>query len=831
MKLASVPLAVCCWLSAASAQPYPSFLLDTTRVIGSDYDDAWATQVAFGDSLGLVVWTGTYCVKGCLITRDMHVADSVCLDIGGREYYPSVLLERGIDVAWSGQSYLVAWIGKGGVYGSLVSPQGSVLRRLVVQRTGESRVYSTSVASDGDDFLVVWDELAGNRSREMYVRVSGEGALMDTARSVCHASGSTSYGDVAFGDSCYMVAFCYSDEQDGEFGLAASRIRADGSQADTTPFPIRETALSVAPVVGFVGGQFFAAWGEGQDSQDIRFARVTQSGTVIDTGGVLVGRDRRVLYFAAAGRSDTCLLAWISWESDTWRVSARRIDGSARPLDSLNLGISSTYMYSEWGTPSGISVSSPADFVVTWCHTLDTTLGFNNRDAVYRRVSSGGAVLDSTEVVLSFAASSDLRPDVASDGESFMAVWQEVRKSSPLARYLRAARFSSDGTRLDSGSFPVGDSGAFGPAVAYGGGCYMVCWTQPSGCRIEAARVSPDGTVLDTIPIFVAPSLIPVHDVDVAYGDGVFLVVWNRSYFGCWGARLLPNGARLDSTPISLDIGVRGSVAPQVASDGRDFLVTQFDMYHSYEYRAVRVSSAGLLLDTAEIRLGRVSMSQEWPAPVTYGGGVYLVYDRVDARAWRVSSEGAVLDSVTNLRLAGSTTATTFADSNFLVSSWHGRQEVAGLRISPSGVLLDSIPVVLVALTPGLSEVNSSTNCAMAADTSHNVGLVFISYERPAYMSYRVRASTFSFAPGGVRSPDHIGGLAGLAIVGPTMVSRSVPLRATNPAELFDASGRRVASLRTGLNDISQLTLGVYFVREAQAQAQAQAVRKVVLLR
>jgi len=65
----------------------------------------------------------------------------------------------------------------------------------------------------------------------------------------------------------------------------------------------------------------------------------------------------------------------------------------------------------------------------------------------------------------------------------------------------------------------------------------------------------------------------------------------------------------------------------------------------------------------------------------------------------------------------------------------------------------------------------------------------------------------------------------------PTLVSRSAPFRASISAELYDATGRKAATLRQGLNDISQLAPGVYFVRQAQAQAQAQAIRKVVVQR
>jgi DNA-binding beta-propeller fold protein YncE len=60
-----------------------------------------------------------------------------------------------------------------------------------------------------------------------------------------------------------------------------------------------------------------------------------------------------------------------------------------------------------------------------------------------------------------------------------------------------------------------------------------------------------------------------------------------------------------------------------------------------------------------------------------------------------------------------------------------------------------------------------------------------------------------------------------------TVVSRAAPFRSTTSATLFDASGRRAAILRSGPNDIGHLAPGVYYVREAQAQAQA--VRKVIL--
>jgi hypothetical protein len=54
---------------------------------------------------------------------------------------------------------------------------------------------------------------------------------------------------------------------------------------------------------------------------------------------------------------------------------------------------------------------------------------------------------------------------------------------------------------------------------------------------------------------------------------------------------------------------------------------------------------------------------------------------------------------------------------------------------------------------------------------------------------------------------------------------------AMSRAALLDISGREVMDLKPGANDVRALASGVYFVREAQAQAQTQAVRKVLVTR
>jgi hypothetical protein len=81
-------------------------------------------------------------------------------------------------------------------------------------------------------------------------------------------------------------------------------------------------------------------------------------------------------------------------------------------------------------------------------------------------------------------------------------------------------------------------------------------------------------------------------------------------------------------------------------------------------------------------------------------------------------------------------------------------------------------------------------------------------------------------------NPQATGLKLGPTIIRGVLVLPASPrLRVPPSTALLDISGREVMSLRPGANDVSRLSPGVYFVGEAQAQAQAQAVRKVVVTR
>jgi len=84
----------------------------------------------------------------------------------------------------------------------------------------------------------------------------------------------------------------------------------------------------------------------------------------------------------------------------------------------------------------------------------------------------------------------------------------------------------------------------------------------------------------------------------------------------------------------------------------------------------------------------------------------------------------------------------------------------------------------------------------------------------------------------GQTSKQQLGFHQGITIVrGALFLPEVSDIKREASSSLLDISGRKVLDLHPGANDVRALSPGVYFVREAYAQAQSKAVRKVVLMR
>jgi hypothetical protein len=164
-----------------------------------------------------------------------------------------------------------------------------------------------------------------------------------------------------------------------------------------------------------------------------------------------------------------------------------------------------------------------------------------------------------TTPVLRPAAYDQRDARIATDGEGFLAVWQELGE---FRSDVHATRLTSEGRRIDDVPLVIAATnfGEARPDVAFGAGRYLVAWQ--SGINIRFRFVGPDGTM--TEPVTVDEGENP----RVAFNGRVFLLVYAQA-LGVRAVMIDPNGNVLhwiDTTDGTL-------VPPQVVAVNDAFYV------------------------------------------------------------------------------------------------------------------------------------------------------------------------------------------------------------------------------------------------------------------
>jgi len=204
------------------------------------------------------------------------------------------------------------------------------------------------------------------------------------------------------------------------------------------------------------------------------------------------------------------------------------------------------------------------------------------------------------------------------------------------------------------------------PAVAGGGGDRLIVWNDS---RFDAPGVY--GTFRDTFgPIAEMQGFLIARGrvlgaalrPEIAFGGGVFLVVWASSD-GVYAARVDATTGVLDDPPIEVAVGGSPSKV-KVASQGSDFVLAWQDEGARRGLRSARVDATGAVATAA---------SYVWEQDVAFhgtslraapGGGYWLVYaDDAgaddDLRLLRLDASGAATDA------SPQTLLTAFADQSY----------------------------------------------------------------------------------------------------------------------------------------------------------------------
>lgn len=830
LTLAALGCIACQFLagSVALSQPFPSFILDTAIVKGPSLNEAAGTRVTAGDgSVFLTVWVEGVALFGARVNSAGALLDSMPIDITGAEWRSTSQSAR---VAWSGRDFMVVWTDNYRVFFALITQDGQVTQRTTLQDSTMMWA-TTALGFDGNNFLacwVAWD--ADSLYRAQYVRITPDGLVLDSVPRLLVPGNANQQYSVAvyFSGDRYLAAWTNYDSP----GLWGTFILPDGTVTDSVGFAIRSGASSFGqPGATHDAHNFVVSWTE--SGGKLKLGRVTDSGLVLDTAGVLVDS------FATGGSDltssgDTTLVVLgrdSAFNGDSTEVVAVRVDTALQLVDSTPIVLMPA-REGDYMEPDPSVAFAGWGYVAAWCNPFLVGRTAYNPNPVLLRLDLQGHALDTSAIVLSFGPNSHGYPDVASDGTDFLAAWIDTRHDSvQRSEAVCGMRFSQDGTRLDPAGFRISPPGAARPALAFGGGCYLVCWSHEGD--VYGARVLPDGSRPDSVPLGLElDGAVTASYPDVAFGDSLFLVVWRAGNMA-YGVRVRPDGVVVDTAPKAMQPHfVYGAKYPQVGFDGCNFLVVRNE--HGAFY-ATRVNTAGELLDTTDIVLGRPASTSSIPK-IAYGDSVYMVVDSRRGHSWRVSPNGEVLDSVSSPAYFDYAQVV-FDGTNFmLLCERDSNNELGAIRITPGGQVLDSTPFLLVTTQSTSASVQYA---AMATNNSGRIGLVSRCHESLPYLVSRIRAAAFPAVGISAGHEDaRVAPFRALPNPASRTVSLSFGLRQAGPVQVsaFDAAGRRCAVVHSGnlpagtqslTFDTRRLTNGVYFLR-FEAGADTRSSRLVV---
>jgi hypothetical protein len=357
------------------------------------------------------------------------------------------------------------------------------------------------------------------------------------------------------------------------------------------------------------------------------------------------------------------------------------------------------------------------------------------------------------------------------------------------------------------------------PAVAFDGTNYLVVWQD---CRngvsdIYAARVSTDGSLLDSGGLSISRATDRQERPAVAFNGTRYLVAWQdrrNGGFDIYGARVATSGSVFEPGGLLISDALRDQARPAVASDGQSFFAVWEDARNVYDdIYGARIGSGGMVFDTLGIAIAGASLAQEHP-DIVYDGDRYAVawQDKrtnvdYDIYMSRVDTDGLVLDPA-GILVSGAAgdqeePAIAYNNRGYVLLWQDGRGpegfDIYGARADTSGTVAD----------PDGFEVSGAAYNQVAPDLcSDPVGVILMTYSSfipdPGFGSFRIWANFFDLvagAPGGPAGP----GLTRLYPNSPNPFRGSTTLRfglaqrAEVALKVYDVEGRLVETLVDGV--------------------------------
>jgi hypothetical protein len=262
---------------------------------GSGGVDFRGASAACDGNRYLAIWKQTDGIFGRFISKSGTMDDAFPIT----QFAPS--LEIRPEVAFNGTHYLVVWFRQsdnsaaGHIMGQFFTPTGTPATSVLTLTDRETARGDNDlkIASNGQDYLVIWSDGRTTPAKIYGQRVSGTGNLLGANFPISNWLGRIGYAAVGFGGSKYLVIWSQTTDPDDPI---YSETDIYGAFVDTLgevslPFVICDAERGQGSWrkagVAFDGTYFLAVWEDFRlvDSRPYG-ARVSQDGTVLDPNGI-----------------------------------------------------------------------------------------------------------------------------------------------------------------------------------------------------------------------------------------------------------------------------------------------------------------------------------------------------------------------------------------------------------------------------------------------------------------------------------------------------------------------------------------------------------------
>ena len=201
-------------------------------------------------------------------------------------------------IAFDGLNYLVAWHyyqisgSLYDIYAARVSQSGCILDSLdLLISTAVYGQFDPCVGFSGTNYLAIWEDTRKDPYSDIYgARISPTGTILDqNSIPVCTTENEQVEPSVVFGGGNYLAV--WEDKRGGDEDIYGTRISPSGVVLDPSGIPISTAPCEqLYPSVAFDSTNYFVVWLDYRCGYqcDLYGARVSSSGLVLDTAGIMI---------------------------------------------------------------------------------------------------------------------------------------------------------------------------------------------------------------------------------------------------------------------------------------------------------------------------------------------------------------------------------------------------------------------------------------------------------------------------------------------------------------------------------------------------------------